>query len=221
MRRLQKLGGIAALVQTAAYIAAFAIFFFLVDAPNRPTPVEKVQILIQNRSALYAGAMIAYLLTGFGLIALVAALHQRLNHRTPTLMQLATPLGFIWAGLILASGMIFMVGSEAVIALYSSDPERAGSLWLAIAVVQNGLGGGVEVVAGVWVLLISLAGRQSSGLPALLSYAGLLAGIVGVLTIVPALDGAVDLFGVAMIIWFASLGVVLLRTPALDRPAPR
>ena len=85
--------------------------------------------------------------------------------------------------------------------------------------MQNGLGGGIEIVGGLWVLLVSLAGRRSGLLPGWLFYLGMLVGAAGVLTVNPGIDMAVELFGVGMILWFASVGLSLLFAKQADATA--
>ena len=98
-------------------------------------------------------------------MVLSLALHERLDGKNSALARTATVFGLIWAVLVIASGMIYNVGIETVIAISANDPSQAATVWLAIASVFNGLGGGVEVVGGIWVLLLSVAALRNGGLP--------------------------------------------------------
>jgi hypothetical protein len=60
-------------------------------------------------------------------------------------------------------------------------------------------------------LLISLAALRSAKFPKWLNILGMLVGGVGILSIVPALNSLVGLFGLSQIVWFIGLGVTLLR----------
>lgn len=211
MNGLQKAGGVAALIEALAYVSGFAVFLIFLDASNYVGPLQKVAFVVENQITLYLGLMATYVLTSIGLVVLATALHERLKLGSPALMQIATVFGIIWAGLIIASGMVAISGIETVVALYETEPDRAGSVWLAIATVHEGLGGGIELIGGLWILLISWAALQSGGLPKALNYVGLLIGILGILTVIPALSFLVDLFGLASILWFASLGIIMLR----------
>lgn len=76
----------------------------------------------------------------------------------------------------------------------------------------EGLGGGNEIVGGLWVLLVSSAALRAGGLPRALNYLGVVIGVAGLLTVVPALGelgGAI--FGLGSIAWFVWLGIVMLR----------
>jgi hypothetical protein len=77
--------------------------------------------------------------------------------------------------------------------------------------VANGLGNANgEILGGLWVLLVSLAALRTGGLPKGLNILGLLVGVMGIITIIPALNGLVAVFGLDQIVWFVWLGIVLL-----------
>ncbi|MRS04063.1 hypothetical protein EG832_12710 [bacterium] len=61
-------------------------------------------------------------------------------------------------------------------------------------------------------LLISLAALRAGELPKSLSILGLVIGAVGIITIIPALNAYVGVFGLGQIIWFIWMGIVLLRS---------
>lgn len=55
----------------------------------------------------------------------------------------------------------------------------------------------------------SLAGR---GVPRALNYLGVVIGVLGLLTVVPALEVLGAVFGLGLIVWFVWLGIVMLRS---------
>ena len=61
-------------------------------------------------------------------------------------------------------------------------------------------------------LLFALAGLRGAVFPKALNYLGAFAGIVGVASTVPNLHDLAGLFGIAQLVWFLWLGVVLLAT---------
>lgn len=152
---------------------------------------------------------------GFGLllVLLTSALHERLRAGNEELMRVATPFGHIWAGLATASGMLASVGLSAIATLRVKHPSLALSAWLVLVIVRAGLGGGVEVVGGVWVLLLSFVGlRVSARSP--LAWLGLMVGASRVLTVVPGLRDLGRLLGLTQILWFADIGIALLPSGA-------
>lgn len=162
---------------------------------------------------MYIWNQIIYLLFGVLLVVLVLALHRRLQAGSPILAQTAAAFGLIWAALVIASGMIFNVGLlGTVVDLHGQDPAQATSAWLAISSVQNGLGGGNEIVGALWILLVSWAALRSGRLPKALNYVGLLVAVAGILTVVPPLEMLGAVFGLGSIVWFLWLGIVMLRS---------
>ena len=155
--------------------------------------------------------LLIYVVFGVVLVVLVLALHARLKSESPVIMQTATAFGLIWAGLVIASGMIANIGNSTVIALFSENQDHAVSLWLAMSTLQEALGGGNEIVGGLWVLLLSWAALRAAKLPKVLNYIGVLVGLAGILTVVPTFDVLMDVFGLGQIVWFAWLGIVMLR----------
>jgi hypothetical protein len=61
-------------------------------------------------------------------------------------------------------------------------------------------------------LLISLAALRTAKLPKWLNIAGILVGCIGIISIIPALNSLVGLFGIGQIVWFIGLGIILLES---------
>jgi hypothetical protein len=143
------------------------------------------------------------------------ALYDRLKSGAAALVQAATVIGLIWAGSLVASGMIANAGIAPVVALYAEDPSQAALTWLGIETVAHGVGNGNgEILGGLWTLLISWAALRAGGLPKGLNFLGLLVGVVGILSLLPGLTDLTGLFGIGQLIWFVWLGIVLLRSNA-------
>ena len=213
--QLQKWGGVAALYEALAYIIGMAGFILGVNISEIADPLQKVTALIDNQGLLTSLMLIAYVFFGVWLVVLSLALHERLDGKNSALARTATVFGLIWAVLVIASGMIYNVGIETVVAISANDPSQAATVWLAIGSVFNGLGGGVEIVGGIWVLLLSVAALRSGSLPRAFNIFGFIVGGAGVVTIVPALaEIGANIFGLTQIIWFVWLGIVLLRQKA-------
>ena len=137
------------------------------------------------------------------------------------MMQAATAIGIIWAGSLIAGGMVSNAGIAPVVALYAEDPAQAALSWQGIETVASGLSNGNgEILGGLFTLLVSLAalrsgGRASeraSGLPRGLNILGLLVGAVGIISIIPGLTDLTGVFGLGQMVWFVWLGIVLLRS---------
>ncbi|MCB0014030.1 MAG: DUF4386 family protein [Anaerolineales bacterium] len=215
MSKLQKWGGAAALFEALAYIIGFIGFIAVVNVGGIADPLDKVAAIVANQGMLTALMLIVYVAWGASLVVLTLALHERLNGKNSALARTATAFGIIWSVLVIASGMIYIVGMETVVALQATNPEQAATVWLAIGSIFNGLGGGVAVVGGIWVLLLSVAGLRGGYFGRGLHYLGYLVGAAGVVSVIPAAaEISASIFGLTQIVWFAWLGINMLRRPA-------
>ncbi len=214
MKNLQKMGGVAALYEAAAYLIALVGYLLVVGTMDVVDPVEKVSTLVNNQAFLYILNLIAYIFWGFFQIALALALYERLKAGSPALVQTATGIGLVWACVIIASGMISNVGMATVVDLYAKDPQQAATVWLAIESVANGLSGASgETLGGTWVLLSSLVALRVGELPKVLNYFGVVLGLAGLLSTVPSLFmPVVFVFALGKIVWLIGLGIVMLRS---------
>jgi hypothetical protein len=188
-------------------------FLFVVDVSGVVDPVRKVALMADNQAFLYIMHLIVYVVWAVFLVVLALALYERLKADSPAIVQTATVFGMIWACVIIAGGMIYNSGMENVVDLYGTDPAQAGTVWLAIDSVLDGLGGGNEVLGGIWILLISWAALRVGVLPRVLNYLGVVIGVAGIVSVVPALtELCIYMFALGQIAWFIWLGIVMLRS---------
>jgi hypothetical protein len=211
VKNLQKIGGVSALLESIIYVSAFVFFGVFWNFPVDADSVKQFAFLAENKVILSIVNLIMYVLFGIILAVLVMALHERLKGNTPILSQIASIFGIIWVGLVIASGMIANIGLASVLELSAKDPEQAMTVWRAIYSVVEGLGGGNEVVGGMWVLLLSYAALKGNELSKILNYFGFFIGIIGILTIYPA-EVFTEIFGISQIVWFFWLGIILLTS---------
>ena len=209
MKNLQKMGGIAALYEAVAYVVAIVGFLLVVGWPD--DPVKQVAVLVDNQVSMHILYIIAYQVFAVFLVVLALALYERLKAGSPAIMQTATAIGMIWATVVIASGMIFNIGMGTVVDLYGTDPAQATTVWLAINSVCDGIGGGNEILGGLWILLVSWAALRAGGLPRALNYLGVVIGVPGILSAFPGLGEVGMIFGLGQIVWFVWLGIVMLR----------
>jgi hypothetical protein len=100
-----------------------------------------------------------------------------------------------------------------VVDLYDIDPAQAGTVWLTIDSLMGGLAGANEVIGGIWVLLVSWAALRTGEFSRVLNYLGVVVGVAGIISIVPAVSELfIYIFALGQIVWFIWLGIVLLRS---------
>jgi len=214
MKTLQKFGGFAALYMAIAYLIGIVIFLVILDYSGVTDPAQKVALNVDKHWLVFSTNLLMYVFFGFFLIVLSLALYDRLKSGAPAIMQVATVIGIIWAGSLIASGMVANAGLAAIVPLYAKDPAQAALTWQGIESVTNGLGNqNGEILGGLLTLLVSLAALRTGGLPKSLNILGLLVGAIGILSIIPgATDLMTGVFGLGQIIWFIWLGIVLLSS---------
>lgn len=213
MKTLHKSGGIAALYMAISHLIGIIIFIVVLDYLNITDPSQKVALNVEKQSVIFWTNLLMYVFFGFALIVLSLALYDRMKSGAPSLMQVATAIGIVWAGSLIASGMAANAGLATIVALYAKDPTQATLTFQAIEAITNGLGNSNgEILGGPLTLLVSLAGLRTGGLPKGLNILGVFVGAIGIITIIPVLNTLTGVFGLGQIVWFVGLGIVLLRS---------
>ena len=210
MKNLQKMGGIAAVYAGLAYVVGMMGFLVIVDWPD--DPVKQVAVLVEHQVAQHILYIIVYQIWAIFLVVLALALYERFKDDSPAMMQIVTAIGIIWATVVIASGMIFNIGMDNVVDLHSTDPKQAETVWLAVSSVCDGIGGGNELLGGLWVLLISWVALQAGKLSKALNYLGIVIAVAGIISALPGLGEVGMIFGGIQIVWFIWLGIVMLRS---------
>ncbi len=212
--RRHRAGGVAALVKAATYLIGFVVLgaYLAPEGFGDTSPAESVSFLVEHQSVLYAWNTVLYLVGGGALLVLVLALYEQLGPVPGLLRRVTTAVGLLWSGLLVASGLVALVGQTAVVELHGTDPEQAATVWASLHAVQDAFGGGIELVGGVWVLLLAAAGLRWGVLGRRLSGLGVVIGAAGVATLVPALEPLAAVFGIGFIAWYIGIGVHLLRS---------
>lgn len=210
--KLQKIGGIAALYEAAAYIVGMIGFLAVVDVSSVADPVQQVALMTENLTFLYVLHLIVYVVWGIFMIVLALALYEKLKAKSQAMAQTATVFGIFWGCVIILSGMIHNVGMQTVVDLYGKDPVQAGTVWLTIDSVLGGLAGSNEVIGGIWILLLSWAALRVKIFSKIQNYLGIVVGMAGIISIVPVLaEIFIYIFALGQIVWFIWLGILMLR----------
>lgn len=192
-------------------IAAFVYFGAFFSYPVSGTPEEKMRFLADHQLEVSIVYFSIYVLFGALLAILVVGVHEILKNTSPPMASLTSIFGVIWIGLVIASGIIYNIGLDQSIRLLDEGPDTAFSLWRTVSVVANSLGGGNEILGGVWVLLVSFVALKAAVLARALNYFGCFVGVAGIVTVYPE-ELFTEVFGLSQIIWFIWLGLVILRS---------
>lgn len=210
---LRRAGGLAALYVAAGYIAAIPYFVLLVDYPGATSPADEVTLLVHHRTSMYLMHLVSFELVAIALIVVTLGVHQHLREHAPATMQVASVVGLVRAGLLLASVMVFDHGMAVVVDQHADDPQLAVTTWQAIGPIADALGGtGGDVLGGVWFLLVSWVALRSGVLQRSLSWLGLAVGACALFSALPGLGSLDVVTGLLQIVWFLWFGILTTRT---------
>ena len=212
---LIRTAGTAAQVVAGTYVIGFlAMVAYLVPRGyTSPVgdPAASLDFLRDHQGQLAAWYFVLYLLGGAAMALVSLGVAERLAP-APALARISAAFGLIWSGLLIASGSIALVGQHAAVTLQAQDPDLALSIWVSTSVIQNALGGGIEVGGALWAAAVGVAVLRSRALSAPLGGLALGLATVGMATVFPAAaDTATSIFGLGLILWFTWLGVALRR----------
>lgn len=211
MTTLQKFGGASASIAAGTFVFGLLLALTILGGYVTATdPSVAVAQLVEHQAMLTLWNIVITILFGIAMVPLAIALRDRTaGTRGAGLGRIAAAFGLMWATVIIAAGMIIGVGITTIATLTETDAAAAETLWLAVDTIGNGLGGGNEVIGAVWVILVSVSAWMGRALPRWVSVIGLVAGLAGLATMVPGLSDAGSVFGLAMIVWFSLVGIML------------
>ena len=119
--------GVAALVEALTFIVGFALYATLLSnyTTGDPTAAESAAFLAEHETTFYLWNIVIFIVFGIVLVVLGLGLHEMLRGGAPALAQVATAFALIWAGLVIATGMIANIGISTVTALRETEPALA------------------------------------------------------------------------------------------------
>lgn len=217
MNNLQKAAGISAIFEALIYIVAFVYFGAFWAYPSEGTALEKMAYLAENQLAFSMIYFLMYAVFGIFLAVLVVGLHEKLKPTNDPIVKVGSVFGVVWVVLVIASGMLANIGLSHAISLMDLSTEKAFDMWRMISVLVESLGGGNELVGGLWVLLVSIAALKAKEFSQGLNYLGLIVGVFGIATIYPE-EVLTEIFGITQILWFVWLGLSMLRQSHASKP---
>lgn len=212
---LVRAGGVAAQVVAGTYVVGFlAMAAYLVPRGfTMPVddPAGSLDFLLDHHAQLAVWYLVLYLLGGAAMAVVSLGVGERLV-AAPALARVGSALGLVWSGLLIASGSIALVGQQAAVILHAQDPDLAVSTWVSTSVVQDALGGGIEIAGALWAAVVGVAILRTRSLSAGLGGLALGLAIVGAATVLPvAADAATSVFGLGLLVWFTWLGLAMGR----------
>lgn len=218
--QLQRAGGTAAIICALTYLFGFVLFFGLIEAPKDSSDIAHLHFLVSQRDTFFLGYIVIGIVFSFGLLLLNQSLKTTFKPTTPNMSQYNSVLGNIWATFVLASTFIFLVSLPFLANYADTSEENAVIVLKSVDIVVDALGGGIELLGAVWVLLISYMGIKANTFAKTLHVLGIAVGLAGILTLFSGLsflsgnmvfEASTAIFGLGQIVWFIALGISMIR----------
>lgn len=207
---ISRFSGIASIALALIYLVGFVYFGGFWTYPANGSIDEKISYLNNNQLSYTLVYLTIYVVFGVVLAVLVAGVHDVLDAAKNKVMLVSSMFGVIWVGMVIAAGMIGTMGLDIVLNVALNDPVNAINIWQVVALITQSIGGGNELVGGLWVLLLSIAALRNHSFTKPLNYLGCLVGLTGISTVYPA-DVLTMVFGLSQIVWFVWLGVAMFK----------
>lgn len=190
-----------ALLYIVGFVCLFVLFTPLTD--NDLTQNEHFNYVVVKKTYLQVWYLFIYILFGILLIPLTVIIN---NFFSDNKMNKITAIfGYVWSAFVLASGFIFIIGIENISSIHMTENNKL-IIWKTLEILQEALGGGIELIGGIWVFLIGLNAYLNKKFSAIFNVFSMFLGCIGIITVIPGLFGFGGVFGLLQIIWFITLG---------------
>lgn len=213
MKKLQKIGGVSALIAAATYIFAMVLLSTTL-APIIDTKLSigsYMKFLVDNESLIFIWHFAMYFVNGVALTILAIALYERLKEDAPQLIKIATGFGFIWITLIILSGLIVNYGNGILIDLYHKGSPNIDILKQVLETITNAIDSSDRLVGCLWIGLISLIALKNNKFPKFINIFGIIISIAGLIgTTIPTFVTIAYVFGAGAILFWIMVGCNML-----------
>ncbi len=204
MTHFKKIATISAVYGGFSYIAGMFVYLQLLQHDSTTSASDKLHIISSNPVLVHITTLHIYVIFSFGIILLATYLYMKLKNSQPILSLLSLITGLIWATILIASGFISM--TVTTLFMNGIVASELASAWQAIDIISNALGGGNELIGGVFTGLLSLTMYKARFSGVITSILGVLVFIGGTISALPYLtDIGIGIFVISQILWFFSL----------------
>ncbi len=213
-RQLKSLAGAAFIGMALCYITLFIIYGALLNTPSDANTAEKIAYLIENKGLYNFTYILGYVLFSCLLCFCVYVIGNLYQQVSKPAIAMATLFGYFWVVVLLCAGMIGISSNELLASYSPSNPAAAEVIYYARVLLTESLGGGIEFIGGVWLLLLGAVSWRHGLFSKSLSVFTMVKGAVGVITLFCADSVLRDLFGITGIVWFIWMGIVMIKKPS-------
>jgi len=213
-RQLTSLAGSAFIGMAICYITLFIIYGAILSTPADANTAEKMVYLIENKGLFNLTYVMGYVLFACLLCFCVYVIGDLYQQVSRPAMAMARLFGYFWVVVLLCTGMIGISSHELLASYSPSNPAAAEVIYYARLLLTESLGGGIEFIGGVWLLLLGAVSWRHGLFSKPLTAVTLAKGVIGVATLFSAEPVLRDLFGITGIVWFLWMGIVMIKKPS-------
>jgi len=182
-------------------------FFFL--AANASS--FSLFFLINNMALFNFTYILGYVIFACLLCFCVYVIGSLFQEASKTTMAMASAFGYFWVVVLLCTGMIGITSNGLLVSYSVTNPAAAEVIYFASILITESLGGGIEFIGGVWLILLGVVSWRHNLLSKSLTIFTLVKGAIGVATLFCADSLLRELFGVTGILWFIWMGIALIK----------
>lgn len=197
-----------------AYIIGMLGFLLILQWPD--TQAEQLALLAESATTLHWLYVIVYQFWALAMLLLSVSFAHRFVAVHPVSSTLFIVLGGVWAALVLASGFLFNASLPHTLSLYAEDQQQAMQFWQQMGVIISALGGGNELVGGIWMAVAGYLLSQTTKKPKAIIVLSWLAALAGVSSAFPGFGNAGLVFGLVQILWFLLLAFTASKIQAIE-----
>jgi hypothetical protein len=190
-----------------AYIVGILYFALLTPYMTFTDIFEKLSFIQANQEWLFVIYFFIYVV--FGVVLALFSLSLFKKFSDTLLNRFALAMGLFWSLAVIFSGMIYTVGIPYIAELFAQDPSNALIVWQTVELISDSLGGGTEILGGIWMLCISVLALREKLFSKFFNYLGLVVGVSGVLSTIPNAEIFQMIFGLTQIVWFIWMSKIL------------
>ncbi len=216
MERVQRAGGIAALVQGVLFLLGLIFVFATLPAAGLGSIANlfdptKVLPYVESSGALPTFGIVLGVGFAMTLVIMTLGLYYRMRDAMPRGATLAMDSAVVAAPLLLVAGFVGFTGLRALANLYGQNAGAASTAYVDLATITQVLLIAAIFAAGWSALFWGWAGARTGALNEWLGYLAVLGGLTGILTFaIPQLLFPFLVIGLIFSFW---AGAELLRTP--------
>ncbi len=186
-----------------AYILGIIYFTIITNYSAIVSVDEKIAFLALNYLPMFVIMNLIYVIFGI-MIAFLSLIIYKLFKKS-LFNKIGLIFGLFWSFAVIFAGILFTIGMGKVIEINIIDPNLSIITWTIIEIIFSSIGGGTEILGGLWILIISILAMKNNIFNKYINILGIVVGLSGILSHIPYLDFFQMVFGIFQIIWFFAI----------------